>query len=345
MQQQQQEQQKQMDEIQSECILVIHGGAGTIRKSQMTKEKEIKFREALGRSLTVGIRLLKMGASAIDAVEAAVREMEDDPLFNAGRGSVFTNERTNEMDASIMDGSSLKAGAVAGVTTIKNPIVAARKVMEESPHIMLMGKGAERFAKEKGLELVDSSYFFTEWRYEQLLRTMAMEQGTDWIQTSLDHSVLESNKSTPGNISSNDLHNSANKIGTVGAVAIDIYGNLAAATSTGGMTNKRYNRCGDSPIIGCGTFANRHVAISCTGHGEEIIRHVVAHEIAAMLKYKSGITLSEACEAVVFNMPNDTCGVIAIDHKGNIAMPFNTEGMYCGWVKSDESVHVQIYKE
>lgn len=317
--------------------LVIHGGAGTILKKNMTPEKEEAYKAALTQALKAGYAVLEKGGKSIDAVEAAVNVMEDSPLFNAGKGAVFTNEGKNEMDASIMDGKTLMAGAVASVTTIKNPITAAKTVMLKSPHVMMIGAGAEKFAKEQGLTIVDPSYFYTEERWKQLQK--AKEE--DKIQ--LDHA--DSAKKTSGLLKQKE--NKDYKYGTVGACALDVYGNLAAATSTGGMTNKRFGRVGDSPIIGAGTYANNNsCAVSCTGWGEFFIRNVVAHDVAALVEYK-GLSLKEATEEVIMKkVPalGGDGGLIALDRKGNIAMTFNTEGMYRGYITKDGKITVEIYK-
>lgn len=314
--------------------LVIHGGAGTITRSSMTPEKEKAYREKLAEALKAGYDTLNKGGSSMDAVEAAIRVMEDSPLFNAGKGAVFTHDGKNELDASVMDGKSGKAGAVAGVRHIKNPVTAARAVMEKSPHVLLAGEGAEKFAREKGIEWVDTSYFFDPYRWEQLQKIKATEK------QQLDHSGDTTGAVNPGK--------SDSKFGTVGAVALDRYGNIAAGTSTGGMTNKRYGRVGDSPVIGAGTYANNKTCgVSCTGHGEYFIRNVVAYDVSALMEYK-GMTVEQAAAYVVKDKllkAGGEGGLIALDAKGNIAMPFNTEGMYRGYVKADGQTHVFIYKE
>lgn len=317
----------------SKITLVLHGGAGTITRGNMTPEKEKAYTAQLNEALKTGFAILEKGGSSLDAVEATVRVMEDSPLFNAGKGAVFTNEGKNELDAAIMDGKTLKAGAVASVTTIKNPVSAARAVMEQSEHVMLIGAGAEKFAKEKGLEMVDPAYFRTETRYRQL------QEIRDREKTELDHDG--------GSGSNENIFTEGHKFGTVGAVALDAYGNVAAATSTGGMTNKRYGRVGDVPIIGAGTYAdNNTCAVSATGHGEYFIRSVVAHDIAALMDYK-GMSLKEAADKVVMEKlvkRGGEGGVIAVDRNGNIAMPFNSAGMYRGYIKKGES-EVAIYKD
>lgn len=317
----------------SKITLVIHGGAGTITRDNMSPEKEKAYREKLNEALQVGYDVLKKGGTSLDAVEATVKVMEDSPLFNAGKGAVFTNEGKNEMDAAIMDGKTLKAGSIASVTTIKNPITAARAVMEKSEHVMMIGNGAEKFAKTQNIELVDPSYFHTETRFNQLQKLKDKEK------SQLDHNG--------GTGSIENIFTEGNKFGTVGAVALDAYGNLAAATSTGGMTNKRYGRVGDAPIIGAGTYAdNNSCAVSATGHGEYFIRAVVAHDIAALMKYKK-YSVKKAADEVVMKKLVDfggEGGVIALDKNGNFAMPFNSAGMYRGSIKNGKA-EVAIYKD
>lgn len=319
---------------QDKYILVIHGGAGTITRANMSAEKEVAYRAALTLALKKGYEALKAGKTSLDAVVAAIHILEDSPLFNAGKGAVFTHDGRNEMDASIMDGKTLMAGAVAGVTTIKNPISAARSVMEKSEHVMMVGPGAEVFAKQAGLEIVDPSYFYTKERWDGLQKAIR----EDSTKAVLDHG---SKKSMKLGILNKDF-----KFGTVGAVALDQAGNLAAGTSTGGMTNKKYGRVGDSPIIGAGTYANNETAgISCTGWGEFYIRNVVAHDISAMMEYKK-MPVADAAKAVldkVGKMGGDG-GLIALDRNGHVAMPFNTEGMYRGTVTADGKIEVLIYK-
>jgi beta-aspartyl-peptidase (threonine type) len=327
--------------------LVIHGGAGTITRANMTPEKEKAYREVLNTALQKGYAVLKQGGTSQKAVETAIMVMEDSPLFNAGKGAVFTNEGKNEMDAAIMDGKTLKAGAVAGVSTIKNPIRAAIAVMEKSPHVLMAGKGADLFAKEQGLEIVDPSYFYTEPRFKALEKAKAEEK------VELDHS--ENTKKTiqkqpkTGFAKDEDLiFTEGKKYGTVGCVALDKFGNLTAGTSTGGMTNKRYGRIGDAPIIGAGTYANNNTcAVSATGHGEFFIRSVVAYDISALMEYK-GLSVKDAADEVVMKKlveRGGEGGIIALDKNGNIAMPFNSEGMYRGYIKSDGKSEVMIYKD
>jgi beta-aspartyl-peptidase (threonine type) len=304
--------------------LAIHGGAGTITRSSMTSDKEQKYLQALDAALKAGETILKNGGTSLDAVSAAVQNLEDCPLFNAGKGSVFTNSGGHEMDASIMNGSDLSAGAVAGVRSVKNPVLLARAIMEKSEHVFLAGQGAAAFAKSIGMQFEVDEYFYDEFRYQQLQE--AISSG----KVLLDHT-----------------ENGNKKFGTVGAVALDQHGNLAAATSTGGMTNKRYNRIGDTPMIGAGTYANNATcAISCTGHGEYFIRSVVAYDISCLIEYK-GLSLQEACEIVVQQKLvkiGGEGGLIAVDAKGNIELPFNSEGMYRGMVRSGEARNVMIYK-
>lgn len=318
---------------QNKHVLVIHGGAGTILKENMTPETEQAFIHALSASLKAGYALLQQGKSSQEAVEAAVMVMEDSPLFNAGKGAVFTHEGKNELDASIMTADG-RAGAVAGVTTIKNPIRAAAAVMERSEHVMMTGAGAERFAELQGLDIVDPDYFHTESRWDALQRVLA----ADSAKTELDHD------GTAGESQSN-IAIKDQKYGTVGAVALDQAGNLAAATSTGGMTNKQFGRVGDSPIIGAGTYANKQVGISCTGWGEFFIRHVAAYDVAALMEYKH-LPVDEAAQAVIdkIGLAGGTGGMIALDNNGNLAMPFNTAGMYRGSITEDGQLSVAIYR-
>ncbi|BAV08561.1 beta-aspartyl-peptidase (threonine type) [Filimonas lacunae] len=315
-------------------VLVIHGGAGTIVKEQMTPEKEKAYRKGLQDALAAGNAILKKGGNALDAVEAAVKVMEDNPLFNAGKGAVFTNEGKNEMDAAIMNGSNLQAGSVAGVTTIKNPITAARAVMEKSEHVMMTGKGAEQFAAKSGCSIVPTSYFYTEERWKGLQRARQL----DSAKTRLDHDSVHVLLKQPGN---RDY-----KYGTVGAVALDTKGNLAAATSTGGMTNKKYGRIGDAPIIGAGTYANNKTcAISCTGWGEFFIRLVMAKSVSDRIEL-AGETLQQATNEMIMKQLSalgGDGGLIAVDKQGNIAMPFNTKGMYRGYIKASGETAIDIY--
>ncbi len=313
-------------------VMVVHGGAGTILQKNMTPEKEAAYKAAITLALQTGYDLLKQGKSSLDAVEASIKTLEDNPLFNAGKGSVFTHDGRNEMDAAIMNGKTLQAGAVAGVTNVKNPIMAARAVMEKSEHVLLTGKGAEQFAKEAGLEIVDPHYFWTPERWNALQEALK----DDSIKAAQAHALNEKF----------GIINRDNKFGTVGAVALDHDGNLAAATSTGGMTDKKYGRVGDSPIIGAGTYANnKTVAVSCTGWGEFYIRNVVAYDLSAQMEYK-GVPVSEAGKSVIAKVGalGGDGGLIALDKNGNMAMPFNTEGMYRGAITKDGKIEVYIYK-
>jgi beta-aspartyl-peptidase (threonine type) len=307
-------------------VLVIHGGAGTMERGKMTPEREREYRAGLERALHAGYDVLKRGGSSLDATEAAVRVLEDDPHFNAGKGAIFTSAGTNELDASIMDGRTLKAGAVADVKHIKNPISLARLVMEKSPHVMMACDGAEAFAKKNGVKLVDQKYFFTQERWDALQKIKAADKSRK----------VGAKKS----ITAQDLH------GTVGAVALDEAGNLAAATSTGGTTNKLPGRIGDSPIIGAGTYANNATcAVSGTGDGEYFIRATVGHDISALMEYR-GMKLKDATQTVLDKVAKlgGTGGVIAVDKEGNIALPFNTSGMYRGHVDSTGKFVVEIYR-
>ena len=293
-----------------EFSIAIHGGAGTITRKNMTPGKENAYRSKLKETLNVGYSILNKGGTSLDAVEATIRIMENSELFNAGKGAVFTNAGTNELDASIMDGRNLKAGAVARVKTVKNPISAARKVMEETWHVMLSGDGADKFAKEQGLDIVDPNYFYTQRRWDSLKK----------IQVE--------------------------KHGTVGCVALDKHGNLAAGTSTGGLTNKRWGRVGDSPIIGAGTYANNQTcAVSGTGQGEYFIRGNVAYDVSAIMEYK-GKSVGVAAQNVIRKLSDKggNGGIITMDSKGNISMPFNTAGMYRGFRKAGQAPEIFIYK-
>jgi len=305
--------------------LVIHGGAGTITRANLSDEAEAAYRGALRAALSAGEQVLADGGSALDAISAAIVLMEDNPLFNAGKGAVYTAEGRNELDASVMDGRTLAAGAVAGVTRIRNPITLARAVMTASPHVMMAGAGAEQFAVEQGMDLVSPLYFHTHRRFDQILSLHREKKGAVLLDHDADH-----------------------KFGTVGAVALDRAGNLAAGTSTGGTTNKRYGRIGDSPIIGAGTYAdNASCAVSATGHGEYFIRATVARDICALMEY-GGLDLTAAAQRIVLDklvkMGGDG-GVIAVDAAGNVALPFNTEGMYRGYVRAGEDAVIGIYKE
>jgi len=309
--------------VMSKITLAIHGGAGTILKSAMTPEKEAAYKTALQHALDEGYLILEAGGSALDAVEKAVSLLEDSPLFNAGKGSVFTAAGTHEMDASIMEGKSLQAGAVSAITGVKNPVQLARLVMEKSGHVFLSGAGAEAFARDQQVSFCDKDYFYDELRYQQWQEL----KDTDHFQ--LDHAAKKEQK-----------------FGTVGAVALDSAGNVAAATSTGGMTNKQYGRVGDSPMIGAGNYANNNTcAISCTGSGEFFIRAVVAYDVSCLMEHK-GMTLQAACAEVIQNRLlkiGGDGGLIAVDRQGNIALEFNTEGMYRGQRNSNGLNEVAIY--
>ncbi|MBX2912570.1 MAG: isoaspartyl peptidase/L-asparaginase [Cyclobacteriaceae bacterium] len=304
--------------------IALHGGAGTILRQHMTAEKERAYKEALDNALEAGYAILAEAGSAIDAVERAVVELEDSPLFNAGRGSVFTAAGKHEMDASIMEGRTLGAGAVSLVTNVKNPVVLARLVMEKSGHVFLAGDGAMAFAKAMKCELRDEDYFYDEFRYRQWQETKGSGK------TQLDHTVPKEDK-----------------FGTVGAVALDQHGNLAAATSTGGMTNKKFGRVGDSPMIGAGNYANNATcAVSCTGSGEFFIRGVVAYDVSCLMEYKN-LALRQACDEVIhqrLKRIGGDGGLVAVDAKGNMAMPFNTDGMYRASCGVGQDKIIEIYK-
>ncbi|MBK6748764.1 MAG: isoaspartyl peptidase/L-asparaginase [Pyrinomonadaceae bacterium] len=301
--------------------LAIHGGAGTILRSQMTPVLESEYRGGLENALKAGWNILENGGSSLDAVEAAVCSLEDFPLFNAGRGAVFTHEGQVELDAAIMDGHNLKAGAVTFVKNIKNPVKLARLIMENTEHILLAGEGANQFAEQMGVKTEPDEYFFTEHRWLQLQEAMADGR------VELDHSV-------------------AKPIGTVGAVACDAQARLAAATSTGGMTNKKFGRVGDTAIIGAGTYADDTCAVSCTGHGEYFMLAATAHDVAARMKYK-GLNLFEAAQEAIDHLTaiNGEGGLIAVDNRGTVTLPFNSEGMYRGKIESNNSAPlIEIYK-
>lgn len=310
------------------AVIAIHGGAGAITRAQLSQEQELRYIQALSDIVETGQRMLEEGRSALDVVTEAVRLLEECPLFNAGIGAVYTRDETHELDACVMDGNTLQAGAVAGVSHLRNPILAARLVMEHSPHVMMIGEGAENFAIAQGMERVSADIFSTPDRYAQLLAARTAGE------TVLDHNATPLDEN--------------NKMGTVGAVALDMFGNLAAATSTGGMTNKLPGRVGDSPLVGAGCYANNaNVAVSCTGTGEVFIRTLAAYDIAALMDY-GGLSLSEACERVVMEkLPalGGSGGLIAIDHEGNVALPFNSEGMYRAWGYAGDTPTTGIYRE
>ncbi|TDP40805.1 beta-aspartyl-peptidase (threonine type) [Idiomarina aquatica] len=319
------------DHKPNDIAIAIHGGAGTITRANLTAEQEQAYKDKLQEALQAGYAVLDDGGDSTSAVIAAIQIMEASPLFNSGVGAVYTWDGEHELDASLMEGKTGNAGAVAGVKTVKSPIALTREVMEKSVHVMLSGEGAETFAQKQGLELVDNSYFNTDHRYQQLLRAKekikASEQPEQqaWEYLDLDY-----------------------KYGTVGAVAVDKEGNISAGTSTGGMTAKRYGRIGDSPIIGAGTWAdNDSCAVSATGHGEYFIRYHVAADICSRVKYQNK-SVAEAGDEVIHGVLQEaggTGGVIIIDADGNIAMPFNTEGMYRGYMKADGKAHIAIYRE
>ncbi|MEG1211507.1 MAG: beta-aspartyl-peptidase [Leclercia sp.] len=309
------------------AVIAIHGGAGAITRAQLSQEQEKRYIEALSSIVETGQQMLEAGVSALDVVTEAVRLLEECPLFNAGIGSVFTRDETHELDACVMDGITLKAGAVAGVSHLRNPVLAARLVMDQSPHVLLVGEGAEKFAFAQGMESVSPDIFSTPERYQQLLAARGAGE------TRLDHAAPLDESS---------------KTGTVGAVALDKAGNLAAATSTGGMTNKLPGRVGDSPLPGAGCYANNaSVAVSCTGTGEVFIRTLAAYDIAALMDY-GGLSLAEACERVVMEkLPalEGSGGLIAVDREGNVALPFNSEGMYRAWGYAGDTPSTGIYRE
>ncbi len=305
--------------------IALHGGAGTILQSAMTPEKELAYKRGLEDALLAAEKILSADGGALDAVEAAVKVLEDNIVFNAGRGAVFTHGGRNEMDAAIMDGTLLKAGAVTCVEGVKNPVTLARAIMEQSEHVFMSGTGAAEFAEKMNLAFESPEYFFSQERYDQLLRAREANR------IILDHTNV------------NDK-----KFGTVGAVAMDSRGHLAAATSTGGMTNKRYGRIGDSPVIGSGTYANNETcAVSCTGHGEYFLRGVVAYDVSCLMEYK-GYSLHHACEEVVLKKLKNAGGeggLIAVDAKGNAEMVFNSMGMYRAMKKSSGPAHISIYRD
>jgi len=322
---------KNISKKQETFGIVIHGGAGTILKQNMTDSLENAYLEKLEEAIKIGYTILRAGGSSLEAVSATINSMEDSSLFNAGKGAVFTHEGTNELDASIMDGATLNAGAVSGVKHIKNPIDLALSIMNDSPHVMLSGEGAEEFAREQGFEMIDPSYFYTEKRMQSLQKIKEIELRKQHKSLSFEDPFIKNSK-----------------FGTVGCVALDKNGNLAAGTSTGGMTNKRWNRIGDAPIIGAGTYANNATcAVSSTGWGEFFIRAMVAHDISAMMEYK-GITLQEAAKIVIQQKVPDLGGdggIVAIDKDGNIAMEFNTAGMYRANMNAKGELIVKIYKD
>lgn len=319
----------------AKAVIAIHGGAGAITRAAMSAEKEQHYRQQLNAIVTAGQQILAAGGSALDAVTEAVRLLEECPLFNAGKGAVFTHQGTHELDASIMDGRTLDVGAVAGVNHIRNPILAARKVMENSPHVLFIGAGAEAFAAEQGLEQVAPDFFSTPERWEQLQRALSSQQMV------LDHDGAAQSHS-------DDPLDPDRKFGTVGAVALDLQGNLASATSTGGMTNKQVGRVGDSPLVGAGCYANNEtVAVSCTGTGEVFIRTLAAYDVSAQMEY-GGRSLQQATANVIHDKVQElegSGGLIAVDRHGNVVLPFNSEGMYRGFAYVGGEVEVAIYRD
>jgi beta-aspartyl-peptidase (threonine type) len=315
--------------------MVIHGGAGVIKRGSLSPEREKQYRAKMEEALLAGYKALQDGKTSVDAVEIAIRILEDSPLFNAGKGAVFTHDGKNSLDTSIMNGKTLAAGAAAGLEHVKNPITLARAVMERSPHVMLSGAGAEAFAKEQGLELVDAKYFFTQPRYDALQKILKEEKDAE----------KKPDKKNSSEVRTADLDE--NRFGTVGAIALDKDGNLAAGTSTGGMTNKRWGRIGDSPIIGAGTYAdNNTCAVSATGAGEYFIRLSVARDIAAQMEYRA-LPVQKAADVVIqqkLTKLGGDGGVIVMDKFGNIGISFNSEGMYRGYIDKDGKPVVEIYK-
>lgn len=317
-------------------VMVIHGGTGTMVKGKMDPEREDAYTQKLTEALQKGYDAIQEGSSSVVAVQAAINVMEDSPLFNAGKGAVFTHEGKNELDAAIMRGQDLQAGAVAGVTTVKNPINAAKAVLEKSNHVMFAGKGAEIFAKKMNLEIVDTSYFYTERRWNSLQKKIAEEKEEVSI------SVVSDGQN--GRYEDDEIDR---KYGTVGAVALDKKGNIAAGTSTGGIVNKRHGRIGDSPIIGAGTYAdNKTAGISCTGQGEYFIRSVAAKKVSDLIALKN-FTIKEATESVVKEIKElgGTGGMIALNQKGEASVSFSTKGMFRGTVDEDGNIHIFIFSE
>ncbi|HQW64195.1 MAG TPA: isoaspartyl peptidase/L-asparaginase [Pseudomonadota bacterium] len=308
----------------ADIVLAVHGGAGTMPRAELSAEREAAVRADLTRALRAGHAVIAQGGSSLDAVTRAIVVLEDSPYFNAGKGAVFNHDGVNELDASIMDGATRRAGAVAGLHRIRNPVLLARAVMEKSPHVMMAGEGAEAFAKSIGFEFVDPAYFRTEERWQQLQMALAAEKA-------------QASATLPATA----------YFGTVGAVARDAKGQLAAATSTGGMTNKRWGRIGDAPVIGAGTYASAQCAVSATGWGEFYIRAAVAHDICARMAYRGDSVRAAAEEVVLKVVPalGGDGGVIALDANGRVAMPFNTEGMYRGAIDADGKVRTAIYRD
>jgi beta-aspartyl-peptidase (threonine type) len=334
---------------------VIHGGAGVIKRGSLSPEKEAEYKRKLEEAVLAGYKALQDGKTGLDAVEIAIRMLEDSPLFNAGKGAVFTADGKNELDASIMDGKTLKAGAVAALHHVKNPISLARKVMENSPHVMMVGDGAEKFAREQNIELVPEKYFWTQERWDSLQRIIkeekakekAAKDGKKVSQTIQNSKFKIQNSKLAEAETASERELAYNKFGTVGAVALDSGGNLAAGTSTGGMTYKKFGRVGDAPVIGAGTYANNATcAISATGWGEFFIRLGVARDVSATMEYR-GVPVQQAADSVMNKVKTlgGDGGVIAIDKFGNIGISFNSEGMYRAYIDSDGKPVVEIYKD
>ena len=326
----------------NQFAIVIHGGAGNISREYMTAEAEEAYTLKLEEAIRVGYEILNNGGNSLDAVEKTINVLEDSPLFNAGKGAVFTNAETNELDASIMDGKTLNAGASAGTRTVKNPINLARAVMENSPHVMLAGHGADVFAQEQGLEIVDTSYFYTEKSYNSLQRVKEYEEKSSSAKAPDDKEKADNNTAFYDSAIKNS------KFGTVGCAALDKNGNLAAGTSTGGMTNKRWGRVGDAPIIGAGTYANNNTcAVSSTGWGEFFIRAMVAHDISALMEYK-GLSMEEAAKEVIQKKVPELGGdggIIAVDKNGNMVMEFNTSGMFRATMNDKGELFIGMYND
>lgn len=325
---------------------VIHGGAGVITKGSLTPEKEKEFRAKLEEAVLAGYKALQAGKTSVDAVEIAIRIMEDSPLFNAGKGAVFTHDGKNELDASIMDGKTLGAGSVAGLRRVKNPITLARAVMEKSEHVMMIGEGAEKFAAEQKIEIVDPKYFWTQHRWDALQQILKEENEKKVkAKGQKEKAKIDGDESSVSNLRS-EVEKPSNRFGTVGAVALDKNGDLAAGTSTGGMTNKKYGRVGDAPIIGAGTYANDQTcAVSATGWGEYFIRLGVARDISSQMEYRA-MPIQQAADLVIkqkLQKLGGDGGVIAIDKFGNIGISFNSDGMYRAYINADGKPIVEIY--
>lgn len=316
---------------------IIHGGAGVIKKGSLSPEKEKEYKDKLEEAVLAGYKALQAGKSSLDAVEIAIKILEDSPLFNAGKGAVFTNDGRNELDASIMNGKTLAAGSAAGLRHVKNPITLARAIMEKSPHVMMIGEGAEKFAREQKLDIVDEKYFWTQERWDALQKILKEEK----------EKQPQSEPKKVGELTNDERDLPTNRFGTVGAVALDKDGNIAAGTSTGGMSNKRYGRVGDAPIIGAGTYANNNsCGVSATGWGEYFIRVGVARDIAALMEYQA-LTVQTASDRVMQKVQKlgGDGGVIAMDKFGNMAISFNSEGMYRAYIDINGKPVVQIYKD